>query len=105
MAEMTSSELLQDRLVRKMDDEFERLNRWMNRLSKMTILQHAMEYATKKEILDTVRICPLDEDSSKSLIRMNEPLESVFQSYMCRLDRGQDAILDTIRTISGRKPE
>ena len=94
---------VQNRLIRKMDEEFSRLQRWISRLSKQTILDYTMEYAAKKEILDTVRVYQIEENSSKALIRMNEPLDAVFQAYMCGLDRGQDAILNTINSMSSRR--
>lgn len=68
-------------LFAKMNDEMKDFADWLLKQPPEVILNHAIEYATKFDILSIMETTDLSADKARAFLALDEPLDAIFQDY------------------------
>lgn len=68
-------------LFAKMNDEMKDFADWLLKQPPEVILNHAIEYAAKFDILSIVETTELSEEKARALLSLEEPLDAIFKDY------------------------
>ena len=74
-------EQLNATLFTKMNEEMQEFADWLLKQAPEVILNHAIEYATKFDILSVMEVTELSEDQARALLTLEEPLDTIYKSY------------------------
>lgn len=68
-------------LFAKMNDEMKDFADWLLKQPPEVILNHAIEYATKFDILSIMETTDLSADKARAFLALDEPLDAIFRDY------------------------
>ena len=68
-------------LYAKMHDELKDFADWLLKQPPEVILNHAIEYATKFDIVSIMETTELSEEKARALLSLEEPLDAIFKDY------------------------
>ena len=77
---MTTEELNQA-LFEKMNEEMKQYANWLLKQPPEAILNNAIEYATKFDIVSIMETTELSADKARALLSLEEPLDAIFKDY------------------------
>ena len=77
---MTTEELNQA-LYDKMIEEMKQYANWLLKQPPEVILNHAIEYATKFDIVSIMETTDLSEEKARALLSLEEPLDAIYKDY------------------------
>ena len=68
-------------LYAKMEAEMTDFANWLLRQPPEVILNHAIEYATKFDIVSIMETTDLSEEKARALLSLEEPLDAIYKDY------------------------
>lgn len=68
-------------LFAKMNDEMTDFANWLLKQPPEVILNHAIEYATKFDILSIMETTDLSADKARAFLALEEPLDAIYKDY------------------------
>ncbi len=68
-------------LFAKMNDEMTDFANWLLKQSPEVILNHAIEYATKFDIVSIMETTDLSAEKARALLSLEEPLDAIYKDY------------------------
>ena len=68
-------------LYAKMEEELTDFANWLLKQPPEVILNHAIEYAAKFDIVSIMETTELSADKARALLSMEEPLDAIFKDY------------------------
>ena len=77
---MTTEELNQA-LFDKMNDEMKQYANWLLKQPPEVILNNAIEYAAKFDIVSIMETTDLSEEKARALLSLEEPLDAIYKDY------------------------
>lgn len=83
-------------LYRKMYAEQEDFRTWLMSQSPEIILEHAYEYKLKEDILLSLEYNDLEDIKAEALLRLDQPLQKVYERLDSRETGYMDSVWDTI---------
>ena len=91
-----NAEQLNTALYAKMNEEMQDFADWLLKQAPEVILNHAIEYATKFDILSVMEITELSEDQARALLTLEEPLDTIYKSYDGSSSNSMDVLVSFI---------
>ena len=89
-------EQLNATLFTKMNNEMQDFADWLLKQAPEVILNHAIEYATKFDILSVMEVTDLSEDQARALLTLEEPLDTIYKSYDGSSSNSMDVLVSFI---------
>lgn len=89
-------EQLNAALFTKMEEELKDFADWLLKQAPEVILNHAIEYATKFDILSVMEVTDLSEDQARALLTLEEPLDTIYKSYDGSSSNSMDVLVSFI---------
>ena len=89
-------EQLNATLFTKMNEEMQDFADWLLKQAPEVILNHAIEYATKFDILSIMEVTELSEDQARVLLTLEEPLDTIYKSYDGSSSNSMDVLVSFI---------
>ena len=83
-------------LYRKMYAEQEDFRTWLMSQPPEIILEHAYEYKLKEDILLSLEYNDLEDIKAEALLRLDQPLQKVYERLDSRETGYMDSVWDTI---------
>ena len=83
-------------LYRKMYAEQEDFRKWLISQPPEIILEHAYEYKLKEDILLSLEYNDLEDIKAETLLRLDQPLQKVYERLDSRETGYMDSVWDTI---------
>ena len=68
-------------LYAKMEAEMTDFANWLLKQPPEVILNHAIEYATKFDIVSIMETTDLSEEKARALLSLEEPLDAIYKDY------------------------
>ena len=93
---MTTEELNQA-LYDKMNEEMKQYANWLLKQPPEVILNNAIEYATKFDIVSIMETTELSADEARALLSMEEPLDAIYKDYEGSPQNSLDVLVSFIQ--------
>ena len=93
---MTTEELNQA-LYDKMNEEMKQYANWLLKQPPEVILNNAIEYATKFDIVSIMETTELSTDEARALLSMEEPLDAIYKDYEGSPQNSLDVLVSFIQ--------
>ena len=93
---MTTEELNQA-LYDKMNEEMKQYANWLLKQPPEVILNNAIEYATKFDIVSIMEVTELSADEARALLSMEEPLDAIYKDYEGSPQNSLDVLVSFIQ--------
>lgn len=87
-------------LYRKMYAEQEDFRTWLMSQPPEIILEHAYEYKLKEDILLSLEYNDLEDIKAEALLRLDQPLQKVYERLDSRETGYMDSVWDTIEEFA-----
>lgn len=71
-----------EKLLRKMDEEYQDFRRRIETLPANLALEHAFEDLAKRDILFAIKEGTFDDKQAKALLKLPKPLETCYQYWL-----------------------
>ena len=93
---MTTEELNQA-LYDKMNEEMKQYANWLLKQPPEVILNNAIEYAAKFDIVSIMETTELSADEARALLSMEEPLDAIYKDYDSSPQNSLDVLVSFIQ--------
>lgn len=93
---MTTEELNQA-LYDKMNEEMKQYANWLLKQPPEVILNNAIEYATKFDIVSIMEVTKLSADEARALLSLEEPLDAIYKDYDSSPQNSLDVLVSFIQ--------
>ena len=93
---MTTKELNQA-LYDKMNEEMKQYANWLLKQPPEVILNNAIEYATKFDIVSIMETTALSEEEARALLTLEEPLDAIYRGYEGSPQNSLDVLVSFIQ--------
>ena len=96
---------LKDRLIEKMSAEQDKYRDWLTGQPPTEILNHAVEYAVREDILMEMEELDLSDDHTKALLASPDTMSDIYKTFSKMIDTGhmdvvRECIEDRAATLS-----
>ena len=91
-------------LYAKMEAEMTDFANWLLKQPPEVILNHAIEYATKFDIVSIMETTDLDDAQANALLTLDDPLDAVYKEYGDSSSNSMDVLVSFIEDKADIQP-
>lgn len=92
-----------EKLLRKMDREYQEFREKLEKLPANLALEHAFEDLAKRDILFAIEEDGLDDKQAKALLKLPKPLETCYQHWLKEETDYMEVLLNSLQKTANRE--
>ena len=92
-----------EKLLRKMDREYQEFREKLEKLPANLALEHAFEDLAKRDILFAIEEDGLDDKQAKALLKLPKPLETCYQHWLKEETDYMEVLSNSLQKTANRE--